>query len=77
LAVRFAQAILENYNNRESFEFDLKSNDYDEVRTVLEVGGFSVRCDKLASNHVIAWRAEPNLAPCVPKSTFALIESPR
>lgn len=53
------------YGNEEYIEFDLMSLNFDEVRTVLEVGGFSVRRDRQRLTRIIACRTEPNLAPSV------------
>ena len=64
-SIRFARLILELYGHEKVIEFDVMTLDFDEVRLVLEAGGYSVHRDPHKKQTVIAYRVETDRAPIV------------
>lgn len=62
-AVQFAYDLIDRFSHDRQFVFDLESCQYEQVRVVLEVAGYSVHRDPRRDDFIIAVRSEPDRAP--------------
>jgi hypothetical protein len=62
-SIRFAQILLESFGHEPLIKFDLMDLDFNEVRCVLEVAGYSVHRQADLPTQVVAYRVESDRAP--------------
>ena len=62
---KFARILVEQFGHKEEFAFNVQPFEFERIRVVLEVAGYSVR--RLPSNSAVVYatRTEPDLAPVV------------
>lgn len=63
---RFAFILVERHGHRPALSFDLRSLEYEPIKSILEQYGYSVHRDPKACNTIFATRAFGNQAPIEP-----------